>query len=378
MWKVLIIVIFGLITKNTVAEHNLSNHTNHKCKEFENKFKDGLKLYYTCAVANTHQQFWVCANCSTEFSEFFYGFELLKTTPDRRPGYENQTCIKEVVDVDRMNYWARIRNEAVKLWEDANCYKCYDWNGTLINKTEFQVQNYTEDFKLFLNLSIQIDHCMGSQPKNVSICDVCATTYTELNKFYEGIKKKYKSNMCFDIENAMNKTRLYWSGTLGCCHDEKTSFLWFTVFASVIGSLPLVFYLMSYYVTVRSEDLTPVNDGERQITANVSSINNQDPMPSTSSGGSNASTAEDNSLLVINNRTKLNESNPYKAMDVKNIVKNTYIDISKNINNVPGNSRNPDANERLIDLSSTPPPISSVQLNNFESNQADDDVPKLS
>lgn len=349
--------------------NNRSKHKNHTCHDFENQYKDGLKEFYVCAVESTNKDFWFCKNCSGSFSKMFYGYELLKTKTDLIPGHNNVSCISEVINTDRMNFWFRIHEEAVKLWDDANCYKCYDWNGTLINGTVFQKQNWTEDFVTFMNLTERLEVCEELQ-KDKDPCNACAKNYTELNKFYEKIKKKYQTNMCFDIENSMNRTRRYWSGNLGCCRDDEASFLVFTIMASVIGSLPILFYYSAYFMTKRAEDYSPVTDGETQCTPNVPSVNNHEQLPGTSSAASsNASTAilDDTPTFLINNNTK---PNAFKNTNIKNIVKKSNIEVNpnnlhqSNATAQPSTqSPEPNPSQSLIDLERSPLPTS---LMNFE------------
>lgn len=297
----------------------------------------------------------------------YSGYEFLKTTIDRTPGHDNVICIDELINRDRMDYWQRIHAEAVKLWDDANCVKCHDWNNTLANDTDIHPQKLSEDFQTFYNLTETLKICENNSS---DVCADCEKTYSDLNTFYEGIKKKDKTNICFDIENSMNRTRRYWSGNLGCCHDEGASFVVFTILASVIGALPIVFYFSAYVVTKRREDLSPVTDGETQIvSANASSINNAEPMPGTSmTGSSSASTAivddDVSPSRFVKNNTK-EAVNAVTKTNIKDIAKKSNIEI--NPNNLLMSTQKQNASQNLIDLERSPAPESTTQLLNLES-----------
>lgn len=321
-------------------------------------------------MGSTIQDFWFCKKCSGEFWVMYSGYEFLKTSID---SHNNESCISELINRDRMDFWFRIHAEAVKLWDDANCYKCYDWNSTLVNNGTIPVeQKWSEEFASFMLLTEKLEICEKIFFNNS--CTDCLKNYTELNKFYETIKKKNQINICFDIENSMNRTRRYWSRNLGCCRDDEASFLVFTLMASIFGALPVLFYFSAYFMTKRMEDHSPVNDGETQITPNISSINSHEPVPGPSiTGSSNASTAvfDDVSTNNLNNTPQ----KPLKSTNIKNIAKTSNIAVNPN-NLLLQNNLNAQlltesleslASQNLINLERSTEPVKLINLDDTSS-----------
>ncbi|XP_063698300.1 uncharacterized protein LOC134829230 [Culicoides brevitarsis] len=336
------LTLIGLIM--LVNGITIEEKTHHNpCKAVKGIFILGLQEFYSCMLKETVVDFAVCQNCSDYFWTMFSGFELLKNTTDTRPGHENAKCIDELLHKDRMDYWSRIHAEAVKLWDDANCYKCHDWNGTFVTDPTIPVhQNLTADFQTFLNYTEELKTCEDRETDN--ICQKCEKIYTDLNKFYEGIKKKDKAKICFDIENSMNRTRLYWSGNLGCCHDDGVSFTVFSILASIIGILPIIFYSSAYLITKRQENLSLVVDDEQIVAPNMRSINNE-PLPGTSNeAGSDASTA----VLDDESPTRFVRN----GLKEEDIAKKSNIDVNP-INLLPKKT-NTSTSQMLIDLEKVP------------------------
>lgn len=119
-------------------------------------------------------------------------------------------------------------------------------NGTLTNRTSgvaLTFFQYLEEQK----------HCIAITEHNESVCESCAKKYEQLNYNFNEIKKTFGEFLCFDIVDAMNRTRFEWSNVLKCCKDRNTSTTAFIAVSSAIGCLPFLFYLGFFFVTSRRE-----------------------------------------------------------------------------------------------------------------------------
>lgn len=107
-------------------------------------------------------------------------------------------------------------------------------DGTLSNQTN----HFTTDFFVKKN---KTDECIRDNQDNT--CTICGGAYAALNDMYNAAKATGSEDaMCFDIRDAMNKTRLTWSKDLKCCRDRHASLLVFLVCTAVIGLIPVGFY----------------------------------------------------------------------------------------------------------------------------------------
>uniref|UniRef100_A0A182PL27 Osteopetrosis-associated transmembrane protein 1 n=1 Tax=Anopheles epiroticus TaxID=199890 RepID=A0A182PL27_9DIPT len=155
--------------------------------------------------------------------------------------YQNMTkspiCQKYLTS-NRMNVYETIYNLLTGMWNDANCDAC----ANAVNETA-----------TFMNMSSVLERCIAIN--SADPCEKCADDYQRVQQYYAKLDKEGHGpdRLCFDIADRMNKTRRSWSGTYNCCHDKRHSMVIFSVIASVVCTLPVLFYAVMHLVTVRQE-----------------------------------------------------------------------------------------------------------------------------
>lgn len=146
----------------------------------------------------------------------------------------NKTC-EANLNQNRLNVFQTLYNHMLSIWDAAHCQDCVS-NG-----------NDTAEFFGYYD-EMQLCTKVYTNP-----CDVCAGNYSQMQVYYESLTQNRKGSICFDIEDRMNQTRYAWSATYNCCKGKQhstTAFIWL---ASSISSLPVVFYVMMYFITRRKE-----------------------------------------------------------------------------------------------------------------------------
>lgn len=121
--------------------------------------------------------------------------------------------------------------------------------------------------EFFQKLNLTHD-CIFTHRANKTTCEGCAGHYDALNAFYISEKEAgHEDEICFDIRDAMNKTRLTWSKELKCCRDKHGSLFAFLVCSAVIGVLPVGFYV-GFFVYQRRLDASEyvTNEGIKEAT----------------------------------------------------------------------------------------------------------------
>lgn len=99
----------------------------------------------------------------------------------------------------------------------------------------------------------------------------------------------------------MNKTRLKWSGTYKCCMDKKDSLTAFVVTASILSSIPIIFYIGLYFYGMMQNtyyEHLDISDVSGQGSINTVTASTANPGPSSTISGTlaHSSTNEANSL----------------------------------------------------------------------------------
>jgi Osteopetrosis-associated transmembrane protein 1 precursor len=79
-----------------------------------------------------------------------------------------------------------------------------------------------------------------------------------MSKYYDTIRLAKDNQICYDITDTVNKTRKGWSLDFKCCNDKSTDLTAFFSMAGVVGAMPLVFYLVMFLYTRRTERNTEI------------------------------------------------------------------------------------------------------------------------
>ncbi|XP_018787969.1 PREDICTED: osteopetrosis-associated transmembrane protein 1-like [Bactrocera latifrons] len=167
----------------------------------------------------------LCVGCEEPFTEMHVAYMTLR---------QEQNCTDKFFDKDRINIVSTTQSILVGIWRKAYCDDCFTSNNS-----------YVFDLK-----RTAFDDCITNN-KNRE-CASCISQYLDLNEFYLGLDKNNKGQVCYDMQDSMNRTREEWSKDLGCCHREFNILL-FAVVSCIVGTLPLIFYGTLYAITKRQE-----------------------------------------------------------------------------------------------------------------------------
>lgn len=168
---------------------------------------------------------------------------------------------------NRLNIIRTLYDQMESIWSAAHCQSCVDH------------KNATDEFFTLLG---ELDDCIDQNSEHP--CEPCAGNYSLVQDYYKNIADMSKGQICFDIEDRMNHTRYNWSAEYNCCKDKQHSTKAFVGFASLTCSLPVIFYAMMYFITMRKESreqaaMAPLLDN--QPDGNVA----EEPQPGCSGDG---------------------------------------------------------------------------------------------
>lgn len=156
---------------------------------------------------------------------------------------KNKTCASEYINLNRMNILVNLMENTKKIWQSAFCEDCYE--NSALSKNE------SKHAKLFLEYSSQFDSCIKNNSE--SVCLSCDRSYNLLNKLFEQMKTVKHNQICFDLEDKMNQTRVQWSVKYFCCHDKKDNLTAFIALASTMTAILIAFYGIVYTVGMRNQ-----------------------------------------------------------------------------------------------------------------------------
>ncbi|XP_037027855.1 uncharacterized protein LOC119068400 [Bradysia coprophila] len=217
------------------------------CEALKTEFSKDTQSFTACAL-NHAEPVTYCEYCGQEFAKVILHYNEL---------FANETCRAKYFDRDRINIVEMVYSNAQSVWNAGSCSNCYDWVDGKINQT---LSNTTTKF--FDEMEV-FGLCLKKY-KDETACTNCLESYNSVNGIYKNIQKTFNDNLCFDIKDSMNKTRLNWSHDLKCCKDRKTSLTTFTVTSVVISVfIPFVFYTSFMFFGWRREQIQePLADSD--------------------------------------------------------------------------------------------------------------------
>ncbi|KAG0412420.1 hypothetical protein HPB47_010431 [Ixodes persulcatus] len=193
-------------------------------------------VFERCALMRS-RPFTMCESCVNEYGVAVRIFDQLQknlTDPTMK------LCKDEFFSSAKFSVVYKTIVHIRDLWQSASCAGCFERQ--LSSDGGYTVSNDTIIFNRKLH---EMNECVNrseSESKNrTNLCIICDGPYRDLNRFYNGLVRASKDgNICFDMVDAMNATRMLWSSHLCSVHQySNTPSL---IVAGVVGLLVVLFY----------------------------------------------------------------------------------------------------------------------------------------
>ncbi|KAH8365530.1 hypothetical protein KR093_001693, partial [Drosophila rubida] len=192
------------------------------CNDLLHRLADKQSRYVDCTTTHAIpvDDNRVCGSCKQQNDNMTEDYHLLM-----------EKCSDVYKDADRLNIVITTHQLLEGLWNKANCENCYGSGG-------HKLDNFTKLYDDFL---------ICNRTTNAQdICTKCKAQYLEMNDFYKDLEKLQNRQICFDIQDIMNRTRVMWSKQLKCCQREVQM----TTFLSSVGVVALLPLLLFYGAAV--------------------------------------------------------------------------------------------------------------------------------
>ncbi|KAM7357564.1 osteopetrosis-associated transmembrane protein 1 isoform 2-T2 [Cochliomyia hominivorax] len=287
------------------------NGTNISCPHLLRRLANNQLLFIHCVTINSVPVS-MCTSCREYHENVLMAYDILAAN-----------CSSMYFDNDRINLVASVESMLNGIWVKAYCEDCFNNNNSFV----------------FHQKNITFYDCLQGASGNE--CDTCNVEYMDLNSFYIHLDQHNNGEVCFDLQDSMNRTRHFWSKTLNCCKREYEMTL-FTIALSLMMLLPVVFYGSSYFITIYQErryrvlyDEPSYNTTEPSTSrqSNINNINN--PTSSANNGHTTTtepsynttepSTSRQSNINNINNPTSSANNGHTTTIGINNINKNSKI-----------------------------------------------------
>uniref|UniRef100_A0A1L8EJ12 Putative osteopetrosis-associated transmembrane protein 1 n=1 Tax=Haematobia irritans TaxID=7368 RepID=A0A1L8EJ12_HAEIR len=229
------------------------------CKKLLGELGNAESNFSYCVTMNSVPVA-ICVGCKEQYESVQQKFANI-----RNP---NNNCSSMYFDNDRVNLVTATKDSLTNLWTKAYCDDCFKNN----------------NIEEFTKMNAEFEGCVNQNPKFA--CEKCVNQYKALNNFYKQLDQHNNGNVCYDIQDSMNRTRNNWSKEHNCCRRESNMTL-FTAALSIFSAILVLFYSGTYIVTRRRE-------------GNHGVLNDEEPLLSSSEATTSAAAMTSNSVRAPN------------------------------------------------------------------------------
>jgi len=194
--------------------------TDNHCKKEIDLYGESLREFTHCVIMNS-VPVKLCSSCHIFYEHLNECYETLR-----------EKCSDIYFDKDRINLVAATQMAFTSLWDKAFCDDCINNN----------------NLDTFFDLNTNFNNCVNKELP----CTNCLVKYQDLNSFYISLDEHNNGEVCFDIQDGMNRSRLLWSKDLKCC-KRTFQMTYFLITSSICTIIPILFYFSMYMYTKRRE-----------------------------------------------------------------------------------------------------------------------------
>ncbi|KAF6018480.1 OSTM1 [Bugula neritina] len=273
------------------------------CNAFASRFADAAANYTRCFIENS-RPLQLCMNCVKEYlivNRAYSDLEQMTDHPMSQGREKTDNCKDWILNADMVMAIQQTKSFFKHLWSTSHCDRCVyvdcfasmSWTGNitwtpakfvihfreLANTTITCFANYTAILKYELLPGVRTEENNKVTANQSVACQVCNTSYLNLNADYKDLDTKYGSDLCMDIVDAMNYTRIIWANTFNCTRNTPQDGITITITVLFL-LLPAVFYIGSHIHYQRLEKkIVKQNRMMRSRHASILTPENTDPFP---------------------------------------------------------------------------------------------------
>lgn len=257
----------------------------HACEAFFYEYVAAAGNFTHCQLLHA-KPLRICTKCFEPYAIMQSLYLDLTTDP------KLHICMIKYLKSDRVQVIPTVQKSADILWKTSACGSCIQ-NLMVDEKTKEVRYSIPKAVHKFFLLYTNISGCLvgnmswdiglNERKKNISkLCMLCEDNYQHLNDHYNSMSNDVNGDVCMDVVDMMNYTRITWSDDLNCSHRSANAASVIIITLAVAIS-PLFFYLPLRYVS--KEKIKTVFKQKRYegfVSSASASFSNDEPSPSTS------------------------------------------------------------------------------------------------
>lgn len=232
-----VLTVFSVIASvnlSVVEEFQKWPSEDQNCSTLLENFANSSAHFTYCAIKNA-RPIRICSECFQKFQEVVDVHNNISKMEDESG---IKICKQQLMNLDRLEVIEKGFLYITDMWDSAHCKNCL----SIGNRTE--VSNTTMHFMQLRDITKECfkNHSSGGETYDQSVCVDCEKVYCDMNKFYDSLKTT-QGDVCMDIVDSMNITRVEWNVKLKCKQETRALDLIYVGCSCFFGALPVIFYL---------------------------------------------------------------------------------------------------------------------------------------
>ncbi|XP_060517945.1 osteopetrosis-associated transmembrane protein 1 [Cylas formicarius] len=228
---------FGTMT--LISLFGMTMASQQTCINSRQNFSDEVSIFFKCSI-DYSRPITFCKHCIDHYINILTAYNNLSQTIEN-----GSHCIDYFINLDRLQIVQTLYHNALDLWSDAKCYKCYKTiNGSQTNNTSDESLLFTQYYQYY-------NTCVTNTTSE-NLCIDCMNSYVNLQNYFFAISNENeKIGVCMDIEDLMNETWTFWGSN--CCKFRKHNEYIFVISCVIMFLLTISFYVfVPYYAEIKS------------------------------------------------------------------------------------------------------------------------------
>uniref|UniRef100_A0A0B7AYT2 Osteopetrosis-associated transmembrane protein 1 n=2 Tax=Arion vulgaris TaxID=1028688 RepID=A0A0B7AYT2_9EUPU len=212
------------------------DYSNTSCESIYQKYLTAVVNFTQCEIHHV-RPFRLCLACKMQYQVAEDLYLQLNSNPDL------DECKTKYMMSDKVQIIPTVQTNMDKIWRTSHCHRCYSQNGTMRGKVS-EFLNLAKKLNVCINATVEEDPWSHSySAKNSSdVCIQCRDQYVALNADFNTMYNNDAGDVCMDIMNMMNYTRIHWSLHFNCTAGSYDSTPVIIV-SCFVACTPILFYV---------------------------------------------------------------------------------------------------------------------------------------
>ncbi|BFZ09962.1 hypothetical protein BsWGS_13001 [Bradybaena similaris] len=209
------------------------------CELVYQQYLQAIENFTYCEIHNV-RPFTLCLTCWKHYQAAAKLYAELNNNP------HHEACKTRYMMSDIVQIIPTVQTNMDKMWRKSHCHRCFSKNDTVRDRV-LEFLTLYKHFAICANASVRGDMKSAGMDNVIAAnssdpCIRCKSQYVALNANFNAMYNADTGDVCMDIMDMMNSTRIMWSSQFNCTSSSYDSTP-VVVISCIVACTPIVFYV---------------------------------------------------------------------------------------------------------------------------------------